>query len=111
MKPGLYEYVNSPAKPHIVAALEGRRLAVYRTKADDGWVMCIKRVKKPIAGVKQNKHDCGDIAINVHTERTVAFHAVFTDEGLTALRGVIELALMDKDQREKLLLAKRGQRQ
>ena len=87
--------VNATTKPHIVAALEGRRLQVRRNSKDDGWFVSIKRTKKPIAGVRAIGAMCDDIAVNIHTKRTVSMTFHLTDVGAKALWEVLTVALKD----------------
>jgi hypothetical protein len=93
MKPGTYEMVNSKCKPCFVAALEGRRLEVRRTDNGDGWVVIIKRTRKPIAGIRTVGNEAADnIMANFNTKRTVRGGFLLSDEGLNALANILWLA-------------------
>jgi hypothetical protein len=94
VRAGLHTCVNAPQQPYIVAALDGRRLIVRRLSGNDGWMIGIKRTKKPIAGCRDataNKHD--DMARNYHTKHTSMMDFAISDEGLEALRDAIIVAI------------------
>lgn len=101
MKPGLYEMVESKDKPHVVKALEGRRLHVRRNKKDDGWLVGITRTKKPIPGVRAIGRECDDISVNVHSKRTVSMYFHLTDEGAKGLYDALGAALALKETADK----------
>lgn len=97
MKPGLYDLVNAAQRPCIVSALEGRRLQVRRNMADDGWIVTIKRTKKPIEGVRTVGDMRDDLALNEQTKRTVSIVFQLSDEGAKGLWQALTFALKDKE--------------
>ena len=97
MRPGIYEMMNAKTRPAFTAALEGRRMYIRRNEAGDGWAVAVKRVKKPIAGVRTVNTPCEDLAVNAHTKRTAAMGFHLTDDGLLAMWNIFTLALQAKD--------------